>query len=128
MKIGKLTTPFGAKTEQEKFHPGIDLAAKRGTPLPAFKGGKVVQIITGKPHGTNDFGNSIMIKDKKGLTHRYSHLHDVLVKPGQTVGDGQKIGSIGDSGATYSPSGSDSSNLDYRIVDAFGKFINPMAS
>jgi len=125
-KLGNITTPFGAPTTQEASHGGVDIANAKGTPAPAFEGGTVVGTVTGKPHGSNDFGNSVMIKDQNGLTHRYSHLANVAVKPGQAVGKGQNIGAIGDSGATYSPNGGDSSNLDYRIVDGYGKLLNPM--
>lgn len=124
--LGKITTPFGAKTEQENFHPGVDIASKHGTPIKASKGGIVVGTVGGKPHGSNDFGNSIMIKDKDGLTHRYSHLAKIGVRPGQKIPDGHPIATMGDSGATYSPNGGDSSNLDYRIVDQYGRFLNPV--
>lgn len=123
--LGNITTPFGAQTQQEGFHPGIDIANKKGTPVPAFAGGQVVGTKTGSPHGENSFGNSVIIQDKNGLSHRYSHLANVAVKPGQKVAEGQKIGAIGDSGATYSPEGGDSSNLDYRIMNAYGQYVNP---
>lgn len=124
-KIGKITTPFGGQTQQEGWHPGIDIANSKGTPIPAFAGGRVLQTINNRAPGENNFGNTVVVQDKNGLKHRYSHLAKVAVKPGQEVADGQQIGAMGDSGATYSPSGGDSSNLDYRIVDAFGRFKDP---
>lgn len=124
-KLGNLTTPFGAKTEQEQFHPGVDIANKKGTPIPAFAGGVVQHIINGRQPGENNFGNSVIVKDKQGLTHRYSHLAGVGVKPGQQVMDGQQIGTMGDSGAAYSPTGGDASNLDYRIMNAYGQYLDP---
>ena len=124
-KLGNLTTPFGAKTEQENFHPGVDIANKKGTPIPAFAGGVVQHVIDGRQPGENNFGNSVIVKDKHGLTHRYSHLANVAVRPGQQVGDGQHIGTMGDSGAAYSPSGGDASNLDYRIMNAYGQYVDP---
>lgn len=123
--LGNLTTPFGVKTQQEEKHGGIDVANKKGTPIPAFAGGTVVQTIDGKPHGEQSFGNSVILKDKNNIMHRYSHLANVMVKPGQQVGEGQKVGTIGDSGATYAPKGQDSSNLDFRIVKANGELLNP---
>jgi murein DD-endopeptidase MepM/ murein hydrolase activator NlpD len=124
-KLGNLTTPFGAKTEQEAFHPGVDIANKKGTPIPAFAGGVVQHVIDGRQPGENNFGNSVIVKDKQGLTHRYSHLANVGVRPGQQVSDGQHIGTMGDSGAAYSPTGGDASNLDYRIMNAYGQYVDP---
>ena len=124
-KLGNLTTPFGAKTEQEAFHPGVDIANKKGTPIPAFAGGVVQHVIDGRPDGEQSFGNSVIIKDAKGLSHRYSHLDKIGVKPGQQVGDGQHIATMGSSGAAYSPTGGDASNLDYRIMNSYGQYMDP---
>lgn len=123
--LGNITTPFGGQTTQESFHPGVDIANAKGTPIPAFAGGKVLATIRGRRPGDNNFGNSVVIQDNQGLTHRYSHLANVNVAPGQEVKNGQNVGTMGDSGATYSPSGGDPSNLDYRIMDAYGRFLDP---
>ncbi len=124
-KLGNLTTPYGGQTEQEAFHPGVDIANKKGTPISAAAGGKVIQAIKGIAPGANNFGNSVIIQDAQGNKHRYSHLDKVGVQPGQTVPQGAKIATMGDSGAAYAPNGGDASNLDYRIVNSFGQFINP---
>ena len=50
-QLGTITTQWGNSTRYEKFHPGIDIANKIGTPIPAFAGGTVTNIITGKVHG-----------------------------------------------------------------------------
>ncbi len=123
--LGKITTPFGASTEQEAVHPGVDIANAKGTPIKAAAGGKVIAAIKGIADGANNFGNSIVIQDQQGNKHRYSHLNSVNVKPGQQVGDGQNIATMGASGAAYAPNGGDASNLDYRVVNAFGQFVNP---
>lgn len=125
-KVGVVTTPFGGNTQQEGFHPGVDIANANGTPVPAFKGGVVEQVVNGRQQGENNFGNSVIIKDADGNRHQYSHLKKGLVKRGQKVQDGQMIAQMGNSGAAYSPSGQgDGTNLDYRIVNAYGQFINP---
>jgi len=125
-KLGPITTPFGGQTTQEGFHPAVDIANKKGTKIPSMTYGKVLAAIRGRKQGENNFGNSVIIKDNQGNTHRYSHLDQVHVTPGQDVQPGQQIATMGDSGATYSPTGGDPSNLDYRIVNAYGKYINPM--
>ena len=124
-KLGNITTPFGGKTKYEKFHEGIDIANKKGTKIPAFVPGKVIGIKDGQENGDNGFGNSIIIKDKYGNVHRYSHLKDILVKPLQNVEKGKTIATMGDSGSAYSPTGSDATHLDYRIHNAYKKYIDP---
>lgn len=124
-KLGVVTTPYGGKTKYERFHGGIDLANKNGTPIPAFAAGQVIGIKKGQVNGDNGYGNSIIIKDKFGNVHRYSHLKDILVKPKEVVPKGKIIAKMGDTGSSYSPTGSDSSHLDYRIHDAYKKYIDP---
>ena len=124
--LGKITTPYGGQTKVEPVHPGVDIANKKRTPIPAFAGGVVQKTINGRPDGEQSFGISIILKDKKGALHRYSHLDKIGVRPGQQVSDGQQIATMGSSGAAYSPNGGDPSNLDLRIVDHYGRFLNPV--
>lgn len=124
-KLGTLTVPYGGKTKYEGFHPGVDVANKEGTPVPAMSSGTVTGISSGHQQGDNGFGNSVVIQDKNGLRHKYSHLSNVGVKLGQNIQSGQEVGPMGKTGSVYSPSGGDPSHLDYRIVNAYGKYVNP---
>ncbi len=124
--IGRVTTPYGGRTKYEGFHAGIDLANKKGTPIPSFASGIVTAVKSGFKNGDNGFGNQVAVKDGQGNTHYYSHLHQAMVRPGQRVGRGQVIAKMGDSGSSYSPSGSDSSHLDYRVANAYNKIKNPL--
>ena len=123
--LGRVTTPYGGKTEQEAFHPGIDIAAPSGTPIPAPTDGTVIKADTGHADGENSFGNTLEIRDPQGEVQQYHHLQDVMVRQGEQVAAGQTVATIGKSGAAYSPSGGDPSNLDMRIVSAYGKYRNP---
>ena len=125
-QLGNITTPYGGKTRSEPFHKGVDIANKSGTPIPNMADGVVVSAKTGMGKGSPDnSGNQVVIKDGQGNTHMYSHLRDVLVKPGQKVSKNQKIATMGDSGNTYSPTGGDASHLDYRVADAYGRYRDP---
>lgn len=125
-KLGAITTTWGDSTRYEKFHHAVDVANKPGTPIPAFTGGTVTSVETGKKQGDNGFGNNIIVTDAQGNKQRYSHLHQAYVKVGQKVGAGQPLGTMGNSGSTYSPSGKGTgTHLDYRIVDAYNNYINP---
>lgn len=125
VRLGKITTPYGGKTTQEKFHPGVDIANANGTPIKAPVSGTVEKVVTGIQDGANNFGNTLVIEDGKGNIHEFHHLSAILAKPGQTVKQGQVVMKMGASGAAYSPSNGDASNLDYRIVNAHRKYINP---
>lgn len=125
-QLGKITTGFGEPTRYETRHAGVDIAAPAGTAIPAFAGGTVREVVSGKVHGQPGFGNYAIIEDEYGNKHRYSHLSQAWVKVGQQVAAGQKIGTEGASGSTYSPSGSgQGAHLDYRIVDAYNRIVNP---
>jgi murein DD-endopeptidase MepM/ murein hydrolase activator NlpD len=122
-----MTVPFGGQTEQESFHPGVDIANAIGTPIPATTEGIVTKTEGGHIQGEQNFGNTVEIRDAEGNTHQFHHLQDIRVKPGQKVAKGQPVATLGNSGAAYSKSGQgDGANLDYRIVSAYGKYKNPM--
>lgn len=124
--LGNLTVPFGGKTKQEDFHPGVDYANEMGTPIPATVNGVVTKAEGGHQQGDNNFGNTVEIKDQNGDTHQFHHLQNISVKPGQQVGKGQPVATMGNTGATYSQSGKgDGTHLDYRIVTAYGKYKDP---
>ncbi|MFA7662632.1 MAG: peptidoglycan DD-metalloendopeptidase family protein [Patescibacteria group bacterium] len=124
--LGKLTTEYGTPTRYEKFHPGIDIANVKGTSIPSVTSGIITKVITGKRHGDKGFGNQVIITDADGNKHQYSHLDTVLAKEGQSVSPGQVVATMGDTGSTYSPSGQGTgTHLDYRIVSAYNKYINP---
>lgn len=125
-RLGKITTGFGDKTEQEQSHGGVDIANASGTPIHAPVDGVVIVADGGHVQGENNYGNTLELKDAQGQTHQFHHLQDIMAKPGQQVRRGQPVATLGKSGATYSPSGSDPSNLDYRIVNRYKQYVNPL--
>ena len=126
--LGSVTTPYGGSTKFEKFHPGVDIANKIGTPIPSFGEGTVIGEDTGKVQGDKGFGNTVLVKDAQGNIVRYSHLNKAFVKVGDKIGKGTEVGEMGNSGSTYSQSGTGTgSHLDLRIKNAYGKYINPLA-
>lgn len=82
-----------------KFHKGIDFAASQGEAVYSCKGGTVSFVLR------NDavFGNYIIIAHQNGLTSVYAHLSRILVRKGETVGAGQKIGEVGQTGFVTGP-------------------------
>lgn len=125
--LGTVTVEYGGGTKFEGGHPAIDIANRKGTPIPAFTGGKVVEVRGGMGNtpGQGSFGNYVIIEDRMGNKHRYSHLDQSYVQLGQTVQRGAPIATMGNSGGAYSQHGGDGTHLDYRIQDAYGKYMNP---
>lgn len=99
---GLISSHFGSRldpvTKKLTRHHGIDIAGPIGTPVFAPANGVVV---TAKYSAT--FGNLIEIKHSHGFISRYGHLHDLGVKKGQEVFQGQRIGSIGTTGKSDGP-------------------------
>lgn len=123
--FGVVTTPFKGSTKFEKVHPAIDIANKKGTPIPAFTPGVITEVVLGKKQGDKGYGNYVVVTDPQGNQHRYSHLHNAYVQVGQRVAPGQVLGGMGSTGSVYSLSGGDGTHLDYRVKNAANKYIDP---
>ncbi|MGD2154057.1 MAG: M23 family metallopeptidase [Gemmatimonadales bacterium] len=74
-------------------HEGLDIFARRGTPVLAAADG-VVRSTRSNRLG----GNVIWLRDRFGQTHYYAHLDTQLVSRGQRVLAGDTIGLIGNTG------------------------------
>ena len=79
-------------------HPGLDLPAKIGTPVPAAAPGYVAWARTGRL-----YGNYVMIIHSNGLATLYAHLSHIDVKVDEFVPRGKKIGAVGMTGFTTGP-------------------------
>lgn len=93
---GQLSSPFGLRGAG--FHPGMDICNRVGTPIHAAKPGTVVA------SGWNaGYGNAIDIDHGNGVVTRYGHCSALLVKVGQTVQAGERIGLMGSTGYSTGP-------------------------
>lgn len=77
-----------------RSHRGIDLSAKRGTPIYAVESGWI-----NRTKRQSNGALQIVLKGKRGPKYYYGHMDKVLVKSGQRVRAGQVIGLMGDSGS-----------------------------
>lgn len=78
-------------------HQGIDIAAAAGTPVKAYGDGVVARVIDGRKSSSDSklrAGLWIDIFGDDGNTHRYLHLGQALVNPGQRVKRLQQIGTV----------------------------------
>ena len=76
------------------LHKGIDLAKSPGVDIFAAANGKVIE----QKFDQGGFGNYIIVRHKAGFSTKYAHLAKTLVRAGDTVVQGQKIGTMGKTG------------------------------
>ena len=93
-------------------HLGTDYAAPVGTPVQTIADGRVT--FAGYKGGD---GNMITIAHSRGYETYYLHLSRILVRRGQSVHQGQRIGLVGATGLATGP------HLDFRIRQ-HGQFVN----
>jgi murein DD-endopeptidase MepM/ murein hydrolase activator NlpD len=93
-------------------HLGTDYAAPIGTPVQTIGEGRV--IFAGRKGGD---GNLVKVQHSNGYVTYYMHLSRILVRDGQHVAQGQRIGLVGMTGLATGP------HLDFRI-ERNGQFMN----
>ena len=97
-----LSSRFGRRKDpingRWAMHRGVDLAAHYKSPVSATAPGTVTY--AGR---MSRYGRLVEIDHGHGLVTRYAHLAKVLVKKGQTVKIGDKIGLLGSSGRSTGP-------------------------
>jgi len=115
----KVTSRFGYRihpiTKKKKFHRGIDLKAKKKTPVFATADGIVTYV---QSRNIGDFGRVIKIQHNYGFETIYAHLNKTNVKVGDIIRKNQEIGLSGNSGR------STAAHLHYEIKYA-SKVLNP---
>ena len=98
-------------------HKGIDIHARKGTPVVAVCDGVIVERAN-----TAIGGKTLWLKSSEhGWKAYYAHLDKQLVKEGQRVRKGQVIGTLGNSGNARSTP----PHLHYGIAGGKG-WVNPM--
>jgi murein DD-endopeptidase MepM/ murein hydrolase activator NlpD len=81
-----------------KAHRGVDYAADRGTPVMAAGDGKVIKAAYDKYNG-----HHVFIQHGEKYVTKYLHFTKRKVKKGQTVKQGQVIGTVGSTGLASGP-------------------------
>ncbi len=116
----QLTSGFGFRMHPilgySRMHRGVDFAAGSGAPVLAAAGGTVR--IAGW-HGGH--GNYVMIDHGKGLSTAYAHLSRINVRPGERVGQGERVGLVGSTGMSTGP------HLHYEVWQN-GRAIDPRSA
>jgi murein DD-endopeptidase MepM/ murein hydrolase activator NlpD len=122
--LGYISQWFGEHPEWYKRwglagHNGIDYAAPIGTP--------VLAAITGVCDTGNDpdgYGIWVTVSDGLRLT-RYAHLSRTLVRDGQLVQRGEKLGEVGDTGNSTGPHLHFALRWARGVNPAYGHYVDP---
>ena len=88
------TSPYGMRWN--KLHAGVDLAAPEGTPYGAIHAGTVT-----KAGWFGGYGYCVIIQHTDGTESIYGHSSSLLVKEGQEVKAGDRLGLVGNTGHSY---------------------------
>ncbi len=107
---GTITTYYSS------YHPAIDIAAPRGTPIHPFASGVVVSA-----GWQGSFGRAVIIAHANGYETTYAHMNSIAVTAGQTVSPADVIGEVGMTGRATGP------HLHFQLTQA-GHYINPLSA
>jgi murein DD-endopeptidase MepM/ murein hydrolase activator NlpD len=115
---GLLNSGFGVRRDpfhgNPAFHAGLDISTPTGQPVGATAEGVVVRAGW---HG--EYGNLVEIEHRSGYKTLYGHLSRILVKQGQKVKRGDRIGLVGSTGRSTAP------HLHYE-VRVGDRIVNPL--
>ncbi len=109
-RYGWRNSPF---TGRRDFHKGIDIAARRGTPIYAPADGVITSY---RKNGA--YGNFLVVNHGFGMVTRYGHLQNSTVQIGQQVKKGDRIALIGNTGRSTGP------HVHYEVM-VNGIHVNP---
>ncbi len=115
----RMSSGFGMRLHPvlgfSRMHKGVDFNAGHGQSIMAAGGGT---ISFAGWHGGH--GKYVMVRHNKDLATAYAHMSRIDVKPGQRVGQGQRIGAVGSTGL------STGAHLHYEVW-LRGKAVNPVS-
>lgn len=116
--VGTLTSPFGYREHpiegEDLFHYGIDLAADTGTAISCFADGTVTAV-----GESSSYGKYCMVRHKGCYVTLYAHCSKVCTSSGASVGKGEKIAEVGQTGMATG------SHLHFELIRD-GTYLNPI--
>ena len=96
--LTRISSGFGNR--HDGFHPGIDLAARYGSPVRAALAGTIVYA-----GWDGDYGKLVALRSDSGIVTRYAHLSRIVqqVVVGSRVKEGEMLGRVGATGRASGP-------------------------
>lgn len=117
VRQGYMTSRFGYRSDpftgRVAYHGGIDFAGPEGTDVYAVAGGVVT--FAGVHSG---YGNMVEVNHGGGISTRYAHARNVVVKAGDIVSKDQLVAYMGSTGRSTGP------HLHYEVLKG-GKQVDP---
>jgi murein DD-endopeptidase MepM/ murein hydrolase activator NlpD len=115
---GVVNSGFGVRADpfngQPAFHEGVDISTSRSEPVLATADGVVL-----RSGWAGEYGKAIRIAHGDRYETLYGHLEQTLVREGDTVRRGDRVGLVGSTGRSTAP------HLHYEVhVD--GRPVNPL--
>ena len=102
-----ITSYFGNRVHPiygtTRFHSGIDIGAGFGDTIMAAASGTVIYVETpvpGQSWGGSGYGNYFIIDHGNGVSTLYAHCTSVYVSNGQSVSQGEAVGTVGSTGGS----------------------------
>lgn len=130
----RLVSRFGVRrgraTGEPRMHAGIDVSTgSSGDPVYTVKAGTVSMVTSdASPRGMTGYGNAVVIRHDGGKYALYAHLASTTVREGQTVADGQQIGTMGNTtNGQFSPLTGESRSAFEARMRSEGKSARIMA-
>ncbi|MCC6501682.1 MAG: peptidoglycan DD-metalloendopeptidase family protein [Deltaproteobacteria bacterium] len=116
-EMKRISSGFGERKDpfsgSHRFHHGMDIAAKAGTPVyPASKGTVIFSGVKG------GYGNMVEVLHDDGLVTRYGHNAENIVKEGDIVTPSKAIAFVGSTGRSTGP------HLHFEVLKD-GKALDP---
>lgn len=100
---GRISGVYGSQRilngKPRRPHYGTDVAAPSGTPVHALAAGRITFVHAGMFFN----GKTVLVDHGLGLRSVYIHLSQTLVRAGDTVSAGQRIGAVGATGRATGP-------------------------
>ena len=82
-----------------RHHDGLDFTGPMGLSIYVTGNGKVLRA----ERNRGGYGNMVEVDHGFGYTTRYAHLQTILVRPGQRLKRGEKVGLLGNTGKSTGP-------------------------
>lgn len=95
---GRIISAYGPK-EGGLHNDGINIKAPRGTPVRSADNGVVVYA----GNEIQGYGNLVLVRHADRWMTAYAHMDKILVKKGDTLKQGQSLGTVGSTGQIDSP-------------------------
>jgi murein DD-endopeptidase MepM/ murein hydrolase activator NlpD len=115
---GRITSEFGLRASPRgggsRHHPGMDIGAPPGARVEAAAAGRIT--FAGASRG---YGRMVVVDHGSDLKTVYAHLSTIFAHAGQSVRQGDLLGTVGATGTTTGP------HLHYEVRFR-GEPVNPM--